>query len=69
MATAGVVSFAHFLFLFHHRDQISSKVAIKSLHAHGDLLVTIVNNLDRDKARQNVGPDPIPSCLTLSFCL
>ena len=35
---------------FHHRDRILSKVAIKSLHAHGDLLVTIVNNLDPDQA-------------------
>ena len=42
---------------FHHRDRISSKVATKSLQAHGDLQVTIVNNLNPDQARQNVGPD------------
>ena len=53
---------------FQHRDQISSKTPIKSLHAHGDLLVTMVSNLDPDQARQNVGPHPIPSCLALSFC-
>ena len=53
---------------FHHRDRISSKVAIKSSHAHGDLQVTVMNNLDPDQARQIVGPDPIPSRLTLSFC-
>ena len=47
---------------------MSSKVAIKSLHSHGHLLVTIVNHLDPDQARQNVGPDPIQSYLTLSFC-
>ena len=29
------------------------------------LLITFANSLDPDQARQNVGPDLEPSCLTL----
>ena len=38
-----------------------------SLPASGDffhLLITIANILDPDQARQNVGPDLDPNCLT-----
>ena len=29
------------------------------------LLITFANSLDPDQARQNVGPDRYPNCLTL----
>ena len=38
-----------------------------SLPASGDfchLLITFANSLDPDQARQNVGPDLDPNCLT-----
>ena len=39
----------------------------KSLPTGGDfccLLITFANSLDQDQARQNVGPDLDPNCLT-----
>ena len=37
-------------------------------HASGDLyclLITCANSLEPDQARQNIGPDLDPNCLTL----
>ena len=51
----------------------SQKVASRScsvfnsLHASSNfshLLITFANSLDQDQARQNVGPDLDPNCLT-----
>ena len=33
------------------------------------LVITFVNSLDPDQARQNVGPDQDPNCLTLMVIL
>ena len=41
--------------------------AFNSLPASGNvchLLITFANRLDQDQARQNVGPDLDPNCLT-----
>ena len=35
-----------------------------SLPARGDFCCLLTNSLDQDKARQNVGPDLDPNCLT-----
>ena len=43
-------------------------ILITSFPASGDfcrLLITRANSLDPDQARQNVGPDLDPNCLTL----
>ena len=40
-----------------------------SLPARGDfccLLISFANSLNPDHARQNVGPDPGPNCLTVN---
>ena len=44
----------------------TSCFVIKSLLARGDFccLLIFANNLDPDQARQNVGPDLNPNCLT-----
>ena len=42
--------------------------SFNSFPASGDfcrLLITFANSLDPDQARQNVGPDRDPNCLTL----
>ena len=42
-------------------------IYFNSLPASGDfchLLITFANSLDPDQARQNVGPDLDPNCLT-----
>ena len=47
---------------------LSYTIHINSFHASGDLcrlLITFANSLDPDQARQNVGPDLDPNCLTL----
>ena len=44
-----------------------SYFVFKSLPARGDfycLLIKVANSLDPDQARQNVGPDLDPNCLT-----
>ena len=46
----------------------SVSVCLNSFPASGDfdhLLITFANSLDPDQARQNVGPDLDPNCLTL----
>ena len=45
----------------------SSYSVLNSLPASGNfcnLLITFANSLDPDQARQNVGPDLDPNCLT-----
>ena len=45
-----------------------SRAALNSFPASGDfcrMLITIGNSMDPDQARQNVGPDLGPYCLTL----
>ena len=45
-----------------------SRTRVYSFPASGDfchLLITFANSLDPDQARQNVGPDLVPKCLTL----
>ena len=45
----------------------TSCFVLNSLHARSNfccLLVTFANSLDPDQARQNVGPDLDPNCLT-----
>ena len=51
--------------MFNRQDYLSS---INTFLASGDfcrLLITFANSLDPDQARQNVGPDLDPNCLTL----
>ena len=46
---------------------VSSCFVFNSLPARGDiccLLITFANSLDPDQARQNLGPDLDPNCLT-----
>ena len=47
---------------------VFSKRRVNSFPASGNfchLLITFANSLDQDQARQNVGPDLGPNCLTL----
>ena len=50
------------------RKAICYHIYLNSFPASGDfcrLLITFANSLDPDQARQNVGPDLDPNCLTL----
>ena len=52
---------------FSQKEVSTSCFVFNSLPARGDfccLLITFANSLDPDQARQNVGPDPDPNCLT-----
>ena len=49
-------------------DQSGHYFSFNSFPAVGDfccLLITFANSLDPDQARQNIGPDLDPNCLTL----
>ena len=51
-----------------HSAVLENRGPLNSFPASDDfchLLITFANNLDPDQARQNVGPDLDPNCLTL----
>ena len=55
-----------------HIPVVGIYAKIKSLTANGEfccLLKTFANSLDADQARKNVGPNLVPSCLTLMILL
>ena len=57
----------HFSQGFSHKVVSTSCFVFNSLPARDDfcgLLITFANSLDPDQARQNVGPDLVPNCLT-----
>ena len=54
--------------MLHHWVMDLYILILNSFPASGDLrslLITFANSLDPDQARQNVGPDLDPNCLTL----
>ena len=56
--------FTHVFFLVEHTIPIPASVVCCQCR----LLITIANSLDPGQARQNVGPDLDPDCLTLWWC-
>ena len=58
------------MILIHHTGKVTMATnLLHSLPASSKfccLLITFANSLDPDQARENVGPDLDPSCLTLN---